>query len=151
MKVSNEVFHLHKNLACQASPFITNAVKPEWKTHKKSDFVDLSDVEISMFKPYMTFLYTSEVLRSQTWKWDWEMAAKCYQLGERLMDTSFQQAVLDKIIKQCSSGLFVEMKPPPISAVRMFYERTTVGSPVRRLMVDYTVCHLFSVVKALVC
>lgn len=134
--MGTEVFHLHQSLVCASSTFFAEAVKATWATGKTRT-LQIANVDVEIFKEYTAWVYTSGFSAFGSIYTDWERAAKCYLLGERIADVSFQQAVIDKMINRYSPrgrGNYI-----PLAAINMIYEDATETSPVRRLLLDFIV------------
>jgi hypothetical protein len=58
-----------------------------------------------------------------------------YVLGQKVLDRTFQEAVLDAIIAHSIHS--VSLVIPSASVVKTIYDGTPSGSPARRLMVDF--------------
>ncbi|KAF2242156.1 hypothetical protein BU26DRAFT_397428, partial [Trematosphaeria pertusa] len=119
--------------------FLQVAVKMEWMGEEPRP-VDLSDEEPTVFKAYLQWLYTKQVpLETYTHARsdgqdeeaiNDELLAQCYVLGEKLMDSKFQNAVLEVFINN-------ERHWPSNRAICILYKGTGSSSPARKLMVDF--------------
>ncbi|KAI4693231.1 uncharacterized protein J4E88_001602 [Alternaria novae-zelandiae] len=147
--VSEErIFHIHKSVLCKTSAFFQNATKPEW-TAPTPRPIDLSDELPEIFHLYVQWLYSGkiavEIMSSSDSDTevrkhenvDYHSLIQSYILGEKLMDTTFQNAVLQCLI-EC-----VEQADcfPGDRTIKTAYKRTIKHSPLRKLLVDFWVWH----------
>ncbi|KAI4697933.1 uncharacterized protein J4E84_001067 [Alternaria hordeiaustralica] len=101
------IFHVHKSVLCKTSLFFKNATKPEWTVSTPRP-IDLSDE-------------------------DPKIVRLSYLLGEKLMDATFQDAVIQALIKcVLKSRLY-----PTNDSIRIAYKRTLPHCPLRKLLVDF--------------
>ncbi|KAF2242157.1 hypothetical protein BU26DRAFT_405911, partial [Trematosphaeria pertusa] len=109
------------------SEFFRAASKPEW-TGPSPKLVQLTDVDPAVFKAYMQWLYTKKVAQI-----DGLHLARCYVLGEKLMDVAFQNAVMDAILDRAMR----EDLYPSSGFTRIIFQGTTKSSPARKVLVDF--------------
>jgi len=140
------VFHIHTSVLCKTSAFFQNATKPEWTGPTRRP-IDLSDERPDVFYLYVQWLYNgkiavktmpssdsdTEVRKHETV--NYHSLIQSYILGEKLMDTTFQNSVL-KCLIECVKQ---EDNFPSDPTVKLAYERTTKHSPLRKLLVDFWV------------
>lgn len=117
-----------------SSEFFQTALKKEWQEGPKLQ-IDLPDVDRDTFTIYVKWLYTSSITAVTK---DYMALAKCYCLGERLLDRKFQNRVITAIVMRSreSNG---KSKTYPDEPVAVIYQSTPKDSPARRLMVDFFV------------
>ncbi|KAI4922003.1 hypothetical protein J4E90_000431 [Alternaria incomplexa] len=145
--VSEErIFHIHKGVLCKTSAFFRNATKPEW-TAPTPRPIDLSDERPDIFYLYVQWLYNGKIAVETMSSSDSDAEVRkhenvnfhsliqSYILGEKLMDTTFQNSVL-KCLIECVKQ---EDNFPSDLTVKLAYERTTKHSPLRKLLVDFWV------------
>jgi hypothetical protein len=142
--LERHIFYVHKSVLCKTSSFFQKATKSEW-TASTPRPIDLSDEDPKIFQFYVQWLYSGTVAIQTRFinNSDAEgglcgIVDKCsliesYLLGEKLMDTAFQNAVMQGLI-QCVKR---EESYPINSVIKRVYERTTTKSPLRRLLVDF--------------
>jgi hypothetical protein len=131
------IFHVHESVLCKTSAFFQNATKPEW-TAPTPRPIDLSDEYPDIFHLYVQWLYSGKIAvttRTSHLSVNYCYLIQSYVLGEKLMDATFQNAVLQCLI-QCVNE---EGSYPLGRTVKLAYERTTKHSPLRRLLVDFWV------------
>ncbi|KAI4927645.1 hypothetical protein J4E85_006157 [Alternaria conjuncta] len=142
------IFHVHKSVLCKTSAFFQNATKPEW-TGPTPRPTDLSDELPEIFHLYVQWLYSGKIAVEITpssdsdtdvrkhENVDYHSLIQSYILGEKLMDTTFHNAVLQCLI-EC-----VEQADcfPGDRTIRTAYKRTIKHSPLRKLLVDFWVWH----------
>jgi hypothetical protein len=62
--------------------------------------------------------------------------AKCYVLGEKLMDNGFKNAVVDALFDAMSNQPFYPHHYPGQRPIKIIHDGTLEGPPARRLLVD---------------
>ncbi|KAI4655898.1 hypothetical protein J4E93_000614 [Alternaria ventricosa] len=142
------IFHIHKSVLCKTSAFFQNATKPEWSGPTPRP-IDLSDECPSTFHLYVQWLYSGKIAVKTKPLSDSDTGDRkresvnqhsmiqSYVLGERLMDPTFQNAVLQCLI-ECVEQ---EDSYPGDQTIKTAYKRTTKHSPLRKLLVDFWVWH----------
>jgi len=132
IKVGKKKFHIHIGTLTATSDFFKNAMKPRWRANSKKQ-IDLSDEEPEDFESYVNWLYSRKVAVTRPLVGRHIQLARLYVLGERLVDETFQNAVLSAMIYHA-----VERDSfPPEAAINIIYSGTgSASSPARRLMVD---------------
>lgn len=143
---------VHKAILCSSSDFFVSALKEHWNVSQEPKVIDLSTDTLQNIRLYTHWLYTHTVpITEQTCKEQgtdgasveatWDILAAAYVLGEKIMDTTYKNAILSKMIEvlrwlSCS---------PPASAVSLIYGGTLPNSPARRLMADVVAQEVISV------
>jgi hypothetical protein len=123
-----ETFHVHKDVLNQ-SPFFNNALKPEWTAMRDGRPIEIPDHMPVIFEMYDKWLY-SHVLVETT---NTIALAHMYVLGEEMLDTHFQDAVISAIMSNCATHSIY-----PVGAqIDIIYTGTTATSPARKLLVDF--------------
>ncbi|KAF1950264.1 hypothetical protein CC80DRAFT_496906 [Byssothecium circinans] len=127
-----KTFNIHKSVV-GSSRFLRAALRPEWAGEGPRS-IDLSDEEPEIFGIYAKWLYSKRVLfrseespRHQAWS----NLAGAYVLGEKLMDSSFQNDIVDAFAGYFTSATL------SYGAVKIIYRGTAANSPMRGLLVDY--------------
>jgi hypothetical protein len=116
----------------KSSEFLKNAIKPGWRTDATKP-IHIFDFELTIFEAYCGWLYAGKIVRHKGHHFD--LLAKLYVLGEKLMDTAFKDAIIAAIIRSCIDyNMYPGIKP-----TQTIYAGTSASSPVRRLIVDFWV------------
>jgi len=124
------MFRVHESVLLQ-SPFFANALKPEWVAARKGKPIDLKEEDPDSFAGYVQWLYSHNIDTTyNTTKW-----AGLYVLGEKLMDATFQDQVLETMAQGCEA----KVSYPTGKAINIIYDGTPEGSPARRLLIDFHV------------
>jgi hypothetical protein len=141
-----QIFYVHKNVLCKTSVFLQNATKPEW-TGPLPHPIDLTDENPKVFQAYLHWLYSRKVAAETRLanacgdasgyhlELHYNLLVKSYLLGEKLMDSTYQNAVMEAI----TYGAAIGCGFPGDECVRLVYKRTTASSPLRKLLVDFWV------------
>ncbi|KAJ4365549.1 hypothetical protein N0V83_008168 [Neocucurbitaria cava] len=129
VKVGDQTFQVHKGVISSV-PFFQNALKPEWCLGRNGDPIDLSDHDPEAFEHYLQWLYSRNLAKNLPLT----LLASLYITGDSLMDTAFQNAVIDcfKPRNRRESDRMVITA----GAVNIIYDGTLAGSPARQLLVD---------------
>lgn len=166
MGEQKEEFHIHKGFICSTSKFFRTALKPEWDAQKLNPgTIDLTDEDPEIFRLYAHWVYcktlpilaTKEDQISSNFpqdcghshdkeaakkripalaKEEFHLLAKCYVLGEKLIDTTFKNIILLNGFIHATRGREDERYFPDGSVIAIIYAGTTKRSPARKLMVD---------------
>jgi hypothetical protein len=130
-------FKINKSMLSESSEFFKSALAPEW-LEGKSRIVRLPDDDPESFKAYVAWLYTRRVYLGtvEEEKVSYTYAFKVYVLGDKLLDTSFKDAVADAVVTMFTTvRKDGHVRPPFAVEVCYLYENTVVGSPLRRAVV----------------
>ena len=122
---------MHEAVLTSSSEFFKAATKPEWRTDPTKP-IDLSEQNPVPFERYVQWLYSNILSPYKSENQDLEQLARMYVIGETVMDTTFQEVVIKMIIHLYSAP----QRTMSLSMLRIIYEGTTPGSPVRELMAD---------------
>lgn len=140
-------YPIHQSLVCASSKFFRSAVKPEW-TSSKADprAVDLSEEVPGTFEIYVHWLYfkTLPTVRMEpkaNIASEYKDLARCYVLGEKLIDIEFKNAVLDSFADAMADQLLKEHRFPGVQEINIIYKGTMEDSPARELLVDIWAHH----------
>jgi hypothetical protein len=140
-QIKGQTFHVHKTILTKTSDFLRAALKQEWQGPTPRP-IDLTDEDPKYFGMYVQWLYTGKVSVPRITYIDnggtkvetpsSKALARTYVLGARLVDSAFQNAILQAIMDcadedHCSPGL---------SDIGIIYAGTVALSPARKLMVD---------------
>jgi hypothetical protein len=124
------MFSLHENVLHQ-SPFFANALRPEWVAACVDKLIVLEKEDPHIFAGYVQWLYSHNIDTTfNKIKW-----AEMYVLGETLMDSNFQNKVLETMVQRCET----KNSYPAGIAIDIIYKGTPEGSPAWHLLVDYYV------------
>ncbi|KAH6873186.1 hypothetical protein BKA58DRAFT_456785 [Alternaria rosae] len=103
-------------------------------------FIDLSDEEPHLFEKHTQWLYTRVFDRRLLGKKGFKYLAQMYVLGEKLIDHTFQDMIVEAIILRHVTARLDQERPrekvPGLEVIRIIYEGTTGNARVRRLLVD---------------
>ncbi|KAF2788391.1 hypothetical protein K505DRAFT_255648 [Melanomma pulvis-pyrius CBS 109.77] len=135
VRVKDETFHIHQSIICKTSEFFKNAVKLEWAGVKKKP-IDLRNESKDTFNVYLGWLYSKSLYHISHLSSTWTKLTEAYVIGEKLMDQSFQVAVMDAMIGHRTNHT---QWFPSIENINTIYDGTVEASPARRLMVDLCV------------
>lgn len=144
------VFYVHQNLLRSHSPFFDAALSTLWREGKDGR-IKLPDDEPAVLKAYIQFLYsgdltfspirtvrTTAAFMNNEDESEYIALAELYALGEKLMDRTFKNRVIDRLFTMsCPDNTVANEQRHPIgTVVDMIYKSTVAGSPARRLMVE---------------
>lgn len=134
------------------SEFFEAALRKEWKEGLEKT-IELPEDDAKVFNKYHGWLYTRRLATPEGGyaglDQSFTMLAKLYVLGEKLLDRDFQNSVSDALVSATrdergprghGSGYKGRSFPGP-KIIRIVYEGTTTGSPMRRLLTDFYVRH----------
>jgi hypothetical protein len=136
-------FHIHADLATQHSEFFNAALKHGWKeaSERVVRLPDLPGKSANGFENFHSFLYTGKVysgydgeVNRPDWDEEWLRLTYSWIIGEVLLSTTFQDAVVDAIIQRMTVKQDV-----PLDMYEGIYLHSSNASPIRKLMVDIVV------------
>lgn len=148
---AEQTFYVHKNVLCKSSRFFQAATKPRW-TKSNAKPINLSDEDPKLFTSYVQWLYSQKIaieienLSTQEGVLKDTNADKCdvvssdrliqsYVLGEKLMDTTYQNVIIKSILYCVHAMNFY----PNDTEMHIAYKGTLKSSPLRKLLIDYWV------------
>ena len=70
-------------------------MKPEWRADRDDKPIVLSNEDLEIFQHYNQWLYTKAIVSNYRDMPDTVLLAHLYVLGERLLDSAFQDVVID--------------------------------------------------------
>lgn len=140
---------VHEDFITRSSEFFKAAMKKEW-VEGQTRVIRLPEEScLETLRCYLSFVYEQKLptqslaVGSEGFvNKPWGTLARLYILGERLLDTEIQHAVIKEMLRLCylkdnkGSRWF-----PARETVTKIYDGTPAGSPARRLMVDLHVSH----------
>ena len=136
---SKEGIKISPWLLSKSSEFLKTALKKEWKEGQER-VIPLPEEKQDIFDIYLQWLYSNKIfLPSHACSGDrrYNVLAHLYVLGERLIDDTFQDTVMNAVIaalrERQPDGVHYD---PSIYAIWTVYEGTPENSPIRRLLVD---------------
>ncbi|TKA69373.1 hypothetical protein B0A55_06160 [Friedmanniomyces simplex] len=142
--VEERTFHVHEKLLRSRSAFFEAALSKEWKEGQARK-VELPDDDVDAFESYARWLYNGKLAVIQTdGQTDDDLLAALYAFGEKALDETFQNRVIDAIVAGTRDEIPAATTGggdsgswyPTKKTVDYIYRHTPEGSPARRLMVD---------------
>lgn len=135
-------FLIHRPILTRRSAFMKEALEGEWK-EARSGVIAMPDDEPEIVALYQKWLYSGRVFskppRSVGTQGDvkeYEKLVKCFVLGEKLLDGTFKDCVVDTIV---SVLVATHLFDPTLT--ELIYENTPPSSPLRKLWQDvYIFC-----------
>lgn len=141
-----ETFGVHERLMRASSPFFDKAMSPEWQESVQR-IIRLPEDEPEIFQLYVHWLYfgTLPVFCDEPGhlgNTEYLDLAKAYTLGDKLMDTMFQDTVIDAIIEKSRSKARDQRCWFPVGkTIEYAYSNTNESALIRKLFVDMYVRH----------
>lgn len=138
---------VHGDFLTRSSEFFKAVMKKEW-IEGKTRIIKLPEESCpEKLRCYLSFVYEQKLPTQSMAAGDevrvnkpWSTLAELYLLGERVMDTKVQHAVVKELLRLCylkdsKGGRWF----PTRGTVTRIYDDTPAGSPARRPMVDLRV------------
>lgn len=135
IRIKNKTFHIHQSVICNTSEFFKNAVKVEWAGVEKKP-IDLGNESRDTFNIYLGWLYAKSLYHVSYLSSTWTQLTEAYVIGEKMMDVTFQAAVMDAMI---GHRTYQTQWFPTIQNINTIYDGTVEASPARRPMVNLCV------------
>ncbi|CAI6338471.1 unnamed protein product [Periconia digitata] len=152
-------FKIHEDVICDRSSFFRSSMKPEWASMRSDPrTVELPEDSPNAFALYRTWLYSRKLpilptpptesnIEEDTCRSSlfgnppehYHTLAHAYVLGERLLDIQFKNTVMDTYVL-FARGATGSRYYPTNDHVRIIYDGTTEGSPIRKFLVDIWYC-----------
>ncbi|RAL12597.1 BTB/POZ domain-containing protein [Aspergillus homomorphus CBS 101889] len=132
-----ELYRVHPGLARTSSPFIDKALTGTWK-EQANHTIQLPNEEPEIFGTYVQWLYfgTLPVIGGGA-EPEFLQLVKAYVLGNKLLDTGFQNALIDAIIeRRRAKNADGRCSAPTMATINHAYLNTTPSAPIRQLLVD---------------
>lgn len=136
-----EIFSVHEKLIRTSSPFFDKATSGAW-LESAQHTIRLPEDEPEIFSIYVHWLYygTFPVYCDKPGRpanQEYLKLVKAYTLGDKLMDTVFQNAAIDAIVEKSTSMASDGHKwYPDTEVVEFAYNNTNKSAPIRQLLVD---------------
>jgi hypothetical protein len=136
-----QVFSVHEGLLRASSSFFDKAMAGDWKESQKRT-VHLPDDESAIFSLYVNWLYrgTLPVVSAEPGSptdTEYTNLAKAYVLGDKILDPTFQDTVIDAILeKSQSKGKDGKCWYPHVEVIKYTFNNTNESAPIRKLFVD---------------
>lgn len=132
---ASQDFMVHENLMVARSPFVRTALNNDWK-EAKSRVIPMPEDQPETFSTYQQWLYSGKLFSRHDEGTiedaaEYELLVKAYILGEKLMDSRFQDTILDCIVQKLRKTSTFD-----IGLSNLVYENTPSNSPLRRLWCD---------------
>lgn len=130
-------FTAHEPVLLASSVYIQRAMSGRWN-ESITNTIRLPEIEPDIFAIYLYWRYFGvlPVQNTDPEAEDLELA-KSYVLGDRIMDTSFQNKVIEAFVeKRDELVLFKSRRCFSSVAVKYIYENTLESAKVRKLLVD---------------
>lgn len=136
---------VHKPLLGKASKFFQAAMKDEWK-EGQLNIIRLPAESPKDVHAYVQWLYAGKIYVSapgNSPKIKFGILSELYVLGERLLDDTFQNQVINAMVMLYRSLSVGGGKSKFVTdeVVRRIYDNTTHNSPARRFIADTFVCY----------
>ncbi|PVI07048.1 hypothetical protein DM02DRAFT_609425 [Periconia macrospinosa] len=150
-------FKIHEDAICDRSSFFRNSMKPEWAAMRPDPrVIDLPEDSPEAFALYRTWLYCGKlaILPAEndnnnsiagnsstlgTPPEHYHTLAYAYVLGERLLDVRFKNTIMDTYVLFARGGTGPRYYPSN-EEIRIIYDGTVEGSPIRKFLVDIWYC-----------
>ena len=136
-----EPFFVHEPLIRASSAFFDKAMAKEWIESKQHTIV-LPEDSPKIFALYVHWIYTGKMPvgrdePGQKSTLEYMELVDSYVLGDKILDTNFQNSVMDAIIeKSCIEANDGYLWYPNASVIKHAYEKTTSSASIRKLLVD---------------
>lgn len=139
----SESFTVHEYLLRQ-SPFFDRMLNGTWKEATERR-VELPEDDPDVFTIYVSWLYWNQIPTIPTCESGQDDSEflhliQTYIFGDKIQDMAFQNTIVDAIIEKnrdsVRQGLPSKQSIPSPACVRLAYDNTLSGSPLRRLLVD---------------
>ncbi|KAI4697864.1 uncharacterized protein J4E84_000997 [Alternaria hordeiaustralica] len=138
VKVGLQIVDVHKDLISSSSEYFRKAISHESILSHR--FIDLSDEKPHDFDIYCQWLYTRVLDAKLDNHNGFSYLARMYVLGEKLIDRTFQNDVVDAIIYRHITARLsqkpLRYKVPDLEAIGIIYKGAPRKAPVIRLLVD---------------
>lgn len=132
-----QIFILHKDLLCETSSYFQAALNGSFLEAKTQE-IRLEKEDVTVFKHFQYWLYSRAILMTETSTNDieWIVLVDLYVLGETRGIPQLQNDAIDGFISK-----YATLRWTPLDQICRIYENTPENSPLRRLLVDWSVSH----------
>lgn len=138
-----------KTFLTKTSEFFQKCCNGEWKEASTRN-IELLEADSNVFSTYLQWLYTGELIATEESRRQglraidsntrlsvahatFKALAVLGIFGDMIMDSAFENAVVDEIIKTREATVY----DPSTAAVRTIYNNTASSKNIKRLFVDY--------------
>ena len=136
-------FFVHEEVIRASSAFLKAALSKEWKDCGERS-LKLPEADENAFKAYVQWLYTGRVLDvsldeiegPHDHEPNFFALAKLYVFGEQILDTTFQDYIVDAIVDAIKEPGQQRVRVPIHPIIDLIWPNTSRGSPARRAIVD---------------
>jgi len=131
----------HKSYLCLHSDFFRTALKKEW-LEGQTRTCKLPDEQPDIVAQYLDNTYRRGLPTASKPSQDpvtgrvYEVVTELFVLGERLLDSTIRNAIINEIIRFTTAHTPEGIHYPGARAINTIYDCTTAASPARRLMVE---------------
>ncbi|KAI4717949.1 hypothetical protein E4T48_05857 [Aureobasidium sp. EXF-10727] len=129
-------YTLHKDLLCFYSDYFRAAFNGSFKEALERK-IELPDVEISIFEEFQVWLYTRNLPDSTSRCSYFAFLVEMWIFGGRYQIPLLQNQVMDKIFTESKKSF--TFTP---SVVRKVYQKTLMGSPLRKACIEIVACSM---------
>lgn len=132
-----EIFSVHEKLIRASSPFFDKAVSGIW-LESTQHTIELPEDEPEIFGIYVHWLYYEKLpVSCNEPSSEYLNLMKAYTLGDKLLDTKFQDTVIDAIVdKSVTPAQTGACWYPTDEEVEFAFNNTSDSAPIRTLLVD---------------
>lgn len=127
-----ESFTVHKSLLCDTAAYFRAALEGGF-LESQTQILELPEDDPSAVEHFLLWLYNGDIFDEDEnpESISWELLVKIYLFGQARGIPRLQNDAIDKFIDKERRLAVLETKP-----LRMVYDHTAAGSPMRRLYVD---------------
>ncbi|KAF7122784.1 hypothetical protein CNMCM5793_000894 [Aspergillus hiratsukae] len=139
--VQKEIFSVHETLIRASSSFFDKAMAGDWKESQQRT-IQLPEDEPGIFALYVKWLYcgTLPVVCDEPGlpgNSEYINLVKAYVLGDKILDSKFQDTVIDAIVeKSQSKAKDGQCWYPNMGVIKYTFKNTSESAPIRKLLVD---------------
>ncbi|RAK77502.1 BTB/POZ domain-containing protein [Aspergillus fijiensis CBS 313.89] len=136
-----KIYNVHEGLVRASSPFFEKALAGEWKESAQRT-IQLRDDEPEIVALYIHWLYCGKLAvccgePGRIPNSEYLDLVKAYVLGDKILDTLFQDAIVDAIVEsRRSTGQDETSSYPFGEALEYAYNRLAETAPILELFVD---------------
>lgn len=127
-----KVFHIHKDLLIFHSDYFRGAFNGSF-IEATTGKIPLTDERVDVFDVVNRFIYTRELSDEADHDMDWGLLVRVWLFGDKHLMPSLQNKVMDVLIRKNEKINII-----PTLQLKLVYDNTVAGSPLRKLLVDLT-------------